>query len=102
MNCLKHLVFGAALVLVMNSATQAQEKFDMKKFTCAQLLGGSANAMEGAIWLSGYYNGLRKNTVMDINRLKQNAELVVVECKANPKNTVMQTIDTLLSGAKKK
>ena len=31
---------------------------DMAKLTCAQLLEGSANAIESAIWLSGYYNGL--------------------------------------------
>lgn len=50
----------------------------MKKFTCERLLSGSANSIEAAIWLSGYYNGLRKNTVLNCDQFKQNAEVVVL------------------------
>ena len=74
----------------------------MKKFTCEQLLSGTANAVEAAIWLSGYYNGLRKNTVLNLDQFGKNAEIVVTECKANPKKTVMQTVNTMLSAGKKK
>jgi hypothetical protein len=102
MNWLKQLVYGTAFVLALNSATQAQGTVDMKKFTCEQLLKGTPNAIEAAIWLSGYYNGQRKNTVLDMNQFKQNAEAVVAECRKNPKKTVMQTVNTMLSGGKKK
>ena len=101
MNCLKYSLLGASLVLAMNTATQA-EVIDMSKFTCSDLISGSPDAIEAAIWTSGYYNGLHKNTKLDLNAMKHNAELVMAACKNNPKKTVMQTVDTLLSSGKKK
>ena len=95
MNSIKLLVSGAALVLCMNSTTQAQVMVDMSKFTCEQLLKGTQNSVEAAIWISGYYNGLRKNTMFDLNQFKTNADAVVKACQASTKNTVMQTVDTL-------
>ena len=102
MKCLGHLVCGVALVFAMNAAAHAQARVDMKQFTCEQLLSGSSNAIEASIWLSGYYNGTRRNTVMDMGQLKQNAEVIVTECRANPKKTVMQTISSMLSAGKKR
>jgi len=101
MNFLKHSLVGASLVLAMNTATRAQVFVDMSKFTCSQLLSGNQNAVEAAIWTSGYYNGLNKNTMIDLNIMKNNAEVVVAACKENPNKTLMQTVDTLLSAAKK-
>jgi hypothetical protein len=101
MNCLKYTLIGASLVLAMNTATRA-EMMDMSKFTCNQLVSGSPDAIEAAVWTSGYYNGLRKNTKLDLAVVKHNAEMVMAACKDNPKKTVMQTVDTLLSGEKKK
>ena len=92
----KMLAAGTVLALGMTSATQAQVAVDMSKFTCEQLLRGTANSVEAAIWLSGYYNGTRKNTMLDLGKLKQNSEAVVKECTANPKKTVMQSVETLL------
>ena len=100
MNSLKLLVAGAALLLCMNSTTRAQVMVDMSKITCEQLLKGTQNSVESAIWLSGYYNGTRKNTMLDLNQFKTNADAVVKACQANPKNTVMQTVDTMLSAKK--
>lgn len=102
MNTLKTMVASTALVLVMNSAPQAQVMVDMSKFTCEQLMRGTANSIEAALWLSGYFNGLRKNTMLDLGKFKQNAEAVVKECVANPKNTVMQSVEKLQSAQKVK
>jgi hypothetical protein len=102
MNWLKYPVVGASLVLAMSSTTQAQVLVDMSKFTCTQLLSGSPNAIEAAIWTSGYYNGLIKNTMIDLNGMKHNADVVVAACKDNPNKTIMQTVDTLLSAGTKK
>jgi len=81
---LRHSLFGASLVLAMNTAAQAQV-VDMSKFTCNQLLSGAPDAIEAAIWTSGYYNGLRKRTKIDLNVMKHNADVVVAACKDNPK-----------------
>ena len=101
MNWLKYSLIGTSLVLAMNSAVQA-EVVDMSKFTCKQLLSGAPDAVEAAIWTSGYYNGLRKNTKIDLNVMNHNAGLVVAACKNNPNKTVMQTVNTLLAGRNKK
>ena len=100
-NSLKYSLFGASLVLAVNTATQA-EVIDMSKFTCDQLLSGTPDGIEAAIWTSGYYNGLHKNTKLDLNAMKHNAEVVMAACKDNPKKTVMQAIDGMIAAGKKK
>jgi hypothetical protein len=102
MSFLKYLLVGASLVLATVSSIQAQVMVDMSKFTCGQLLSGNPNAIEAAIWTSGYYNGLIKNTMIDLNAMKHNAEVVVAACRDNPNKTIMQTVDTLLSAGNKK
>jgi len=94
------LVVAAALVLGMNQPVQAQGVTDMAKLTCAQLLEGSANAIESVVWLSGYYNGLHKNTKLDLNQFQKNADAVIAECKNDPKKTVMQIVNAMLSRKK--
>jgi len=94
MNWLKYSIFGTLLVLAMNTVSQAQV-VDMSKMTCAQLMNGTADSIESAIWISGYYNGLHKNTKLDPKVMKHNAEVVVDACKASPNKTVMQTINSM-------
>jgi hypothetical protein len=93
----KILIASAMLGLGMAPASHAQMVVDMSKFTCAQFLEGTSDSIETAIWLSGYYNGLHKNTKVDLKRLKHNADLVKNECHSNPKKTVMKIITTMLS-----
>lgn len=105
MNCLvnglKYALVGASFALATNAATQA-ETFDMAKFTCGQLLSGSPDAIDAAVWTSGYYNGMHKNTKLDLENMKHNAEVVVAACKENPKKTVMGMVNEMLAAGKKK
>ena len=98
MNRIALMVCSVPLMVGMNAIAQAQT-VDMSKFTCEQLLLGSANSIEAAIWLSGYYNGQSKNTKVDVSQFQKNAERVIAACKDTPKATVMQTISKL-PGAK--
>ena len=100
MNWLTYLLCGATLTLVVNSASEAQVMVDMSKFTCNQLLSGTPDAVEAAIWTSGYYNGLRKNTMLDLNIMKHNADAVVTACKDNPDETLMKAVDGVLTARK--
>jgi hypothetical protein len=100
MKPIRFIVAGAAVALSMNPPAQAQGVTDMAKLTCGQLLEGSANAIESAIWLSGYYNGLRKNTKLDLNQFQKNADTVIAECRSDPKKTVMQAVDKTMSRKK--
>jgi hypothetical protein len=86
----------AALTFPVASLAQAQVTVDMSKVTCAQITGGSAaDAIETAIWLSGYYNGKRNSTTVNLNQFRSNAELVIQHCQKNPKKTVMQAVESL-------
>jgi HdeA/HdeB family protein len=100
MRLFKFLILGSAVVMAVGPAAHAQGTVDMSKFTCEQLLAGSGNSVEAAIWLSGYYNGQRKNTKLDTDQFRKNAEVIVAECKTAPKKTVMQTIKSMMSGKK--
>lgn len=101
MNSLKYSLLGAALVLVPGTTTRA-ETVDMAKITCGQLLTGSPDAIDAAVWTSGYYNGMHKNTKLDLQNMKHNAEVIVATCKENPKKSVMETINEMLAAGKKK
>jgi hypothetical protein len=91
---------GIALVLGVAETSRAQGVVDMSNITCEQLLTASPNAIDAAVWLSGYYNGLQKNTKLDLGQFKKNAEVIVAECRTNPKKTLMQTVDSMMSGKK--
>ena len=97
MKLMPTLICSVALATGATAPARAQMILDMSKVTCEQLLTASPNAVEVGIWLSGYYNGLRKNTQLDLNQFKKNADAVVAECRADPKKTVMQTADRLLA-----
>lgn len=89
-----------AVVLGMSATAQAQSTVDMSKFTCDELLKGSGNSVEAAIWISGYYNGQKKSTKVDLTQFQQNAGVVIAECKRSPKATVMDTVNKLMSRKK--
>ena len=86
----------ATLATGLTSKGSAQGAVDMSKITCEQMLSASPNMIEAAIRLSGYYNGLQKNTELDLNQFKKNAEVIVGECRTNPQKAVMQTVNEML------
>lgn len=101
MNWLKLSVASAA-VLTVATAAQAQTMVDMSKITCEQLLRGTGNSIDAAVWMSGYYNGRQHNTMLDLAQLQQNAQAVVAECTAKPDRPLMQAIEALIAAGKKR
>jgi len=53
-----------------------------------------------AIWISGYYNGKRNNTVFDVQEMQKHVENVKNYCVKNYNTTVMQAVETLFSDKK--
>ena len=96
MKAMSILIGSAALAVGAAGPARAQMIVDVSQITCEQFLTASPDAIEAAIWLSGYYNGLRKNTQLNLNQFKRNADAVVAECRTDPKKTVMQTVEKLL------
>ena len=59
-------------LLISVLVAQAQETIDIAKITCAQFLTGQiTDSQTLSIWLSGYYNGTRHNTVVDVSAFKK-------------------------------
>src|SRR6202142_2515351 len=84
------------------SVAQAQVMVDVSKITCEQFRGFAITDPNNiALWLSGYYNGQRGNTIVKVESFKENVEKVKDYCITNPKVTVMQAVEAVLSNGKK-
>jgi acid stress chaperone HdeB len=75
----------------------AQVTIDVSKITCEQfILFTVANPHDIAVWLSGYYNAKRNNTVIDTQALREHAKEVTDYCELNLKSTVMDAAEKVL------
>jgi acid stress chaperone HdeB len=83
------------------SAAQAQTTIDVSKISCNQLTAAKVASPEYiAIWLSGFYNGKRNNTIVDVQQLQDNAQKIKSYCLYNGKTTVMEAVEGVLSKEK--
>lgn len=91
------LLLGSAVV----STAGAQTLLDVSKITCEQfLLYKITDPNNIAIWLSGYYNGKRGNTVLDVQALQDRLGKLKDYCRSNYSMTVMQAVENLAASAK--
>jgi acid stress chaperone HdeB len=91
------LAFACAVLAGSNA--QAQMAVDLAKVTCKQYLFDpliSANAPKVAIWLSGYFNGKRGNTTIDIGAFRKNKDVVEDYCRMNLDMTIMDAATKVL------
>jgi len=87
---------GLAAALVAAADARAQVTIDISKVTCEQFLGYKViNPHDIAMWLSGYYNGRRNNTIIDTETLAAQTRDLQDYCLRNARVPVMQAIDTL-------
>ncbi len=91
------LISGSILAFGAVSIARAQVTLDVAKITCDQFTGYKITDPQNiAIWLSGYYNGKRGNTVLDTQGLQANAKKLQEYCIRNPQIPVMNAVETLL------
>ena len=82
---------------ILISTAQAQVTIDVSKITCQQFRSYAITDPNNiALWLSGYYNGRRNNTIIKVESFKENLGKVKDYCITNPTVTVMQAIEVLL------
>ncbi len=94
-------VLGAFAALVTATAAPAQVTIDVAQITCRQfLLDKVAPTKSIALWLSGYYNGKRGNTVIDAGAMERNADKVQDYCRLNLDITVMQAVEKVFGVGK--
>jgi HdeA/HdeB family len=84
-----YLAVGILLALAAIPA-RAQTSVDVAKISCRQFISDDiALSKSIAVWLGGYYSGLRRDTVVDLGRMKQNIDKVQDFCRLNMDVTVM-------------
>jgi acid stress chaperone HdeB len=95
----KVALVALVLALVTASTARAQVLIDVSKITCEQfILWKVSDPDKISIWLSGYYNGKRGNTIIDTKGLEENENKVKDYCRANNlKPTVMQAVEALMA-----
>jgi hypothetical protein len=91
------IAFGLLFALLGFPAAQAQVTVDVAKISCRQfLLDEVAPTKSVALWLSGYYNGKRSNTVIDLGSIERNVDKVEDYCRLNLETTVMDAVKNTL------
>ena len=95
---LRPLLTGALFLFMQIATMQAQETVDVAKITCHQLMMDqlASPSRDVALWLSGYYNGQRNNTIIDLQTIKKNVEKVNSYCYHNAETTVLDAINNVL------
>jgi len=89
--------FARALILLLVCTAQtahAQVTVDVSKITCEQFIV-LPKADSVAVWLSGYYNGKRGNTVIDTQGLASENQKLRDFCITNPQMPVMDAAEKL-------
>jgi acid stress chaperone HdeB len=93
--------FALFLIAAASQPAHAQVMLDMSKVTCEQWSGYKiTNPQNIALWLSGYYNGKRSNTVIDTQGLAAENQKLRDFCITNPTMPVMQAVEKVLGAAK--
>jgi acid stress chaperone HdeB len=93
------LVFlGSMLAASVGPTAQAQVSIDMAKVTCEQFILDEIFLPKYiAMWLNGYYNGKRDNTVIDPQALEKNEDTVRDYCYAHRSTPIMQAAEAVLN-----
>lgn len=94
------VVLGAQSVLAA-SAAGAQTKIDVAKILCNEFLFDKVAPTKSiAVWLSGYYAGMRHNTVIHLDQMDRNIDKVEDYCRLHLETTVMDAAEKALGGNK--
>jgi acid stress chaperone HdeB len=82
------------LAIVAAQTAHAQVTVDISKITCEQF-NVLQKADSVAVWLSGYYHGGRRDSVIEMNKFEENAKDLRAACRqaGNFKRPVMQLIE---------
>jgi acid stress chaperone HdeB len=98
---IKSVVAGLLFCFVTVPSVRAEITIDVSKMSCKELLLPTLIMPDDiAYWLSGYYNGKRGNTVLDIVGLRDYVNKVEQYCLANKEMPVMKAAEAVINGAK--
>ena len=91
------VTLGFSAALAVTSAAPAQVMLDLNKVTCDQFIKYKvADPKLIAVWLSGYFHGKRRDTVVDTQRLNADADAVEKYCFKNPEAPLMPSVEAVI------
>ncbi|MFZ2080149.1 MAG: HdeA/HdeB family chaperone, partial [Xanthobacteraceae bacterium] len=91
------LLLASALFVFVQIPTQAQVTVDVSKITCEEYLTDTITFSQYVVmWLSGYYNGKRNNTIIEPDAVKKNEQKVNLYCYQHRETTVMDAVKNVL------
>jgi hypothetical protein len=95
---LRLLLTSALFLSAQIPTTQAQETLDLAKITCEQFMMEKLayTSRDVVLWLSGYYNGRRNNTIIEPQTIKKHEEQVNSYCYKHGDTTVMDAVKNVL------
>jgi len=92
------LLASILFLFAHSPTTQAQETLDLAKITCDQFAGEklAAPSHDVVLWLSGYYNGERHNTIIEPQAIKKHDDQISLYCLNHRDTTVMDAVKNVL------
>jgi len=92
---------ASILIAAAIPSAHGQVMLDLSKVTCTQWSGYKiTNPQNIALWLSGYHNAKRGNTVLDTQALSADTDRLRDFCLVNPQVPVMEAVERLLASGK--
>jgi len=92
------LLTSALFVFAQMPTMQAQETLDLAKITCEQFMMEKLawTSRDVVLFLAGYYNGKRNNTIIEPQTIIKEEERVNSYCYKHGDTTVMDAVKNVL------
>ena len=95
--CIAIIALGA-VVAAGNASAQI---VDVAKISCKDYLAGTVVRRDYlTLWLSGYYNGTRNDTIVQTNTVQTIADKVGTYCRSNLDSGLMDAVEKALGAGK--
>jgi acid stress chaperone HdeB len=92
---------SVALFAIFVAASASAQIIDVAKISCKQYLAGNLVRQDYlTLWLSGYINGTRNDTVIETGTVQKIADKVGTYCRSNLDAGLMEAVQNVLSVAK--
>jgi acid stress chaperone HdeB len=90
-----------ALSAIFVTANASAQVVDVAKISCKQYLAGNVVRQDYlSLWLSGYLNGTRNDTVIQTNTVQTVANKVGTYCRSNLDTGLMDAVQNVLGASK--
>jgi acid stress chaperone HdeB len=90
-----------ALPAIFATANASAQVVDVAKISCKQYLAGNVVRQDYlSLWLSGYLNGTRNDTVIETSTVQTVANKVSTYCRSNLDTGLMDAVQNVLGAAR--